>query len=69
MKDAEAALPQPTHRSISAQLMNSATLAEASIRRNGNRCSPRANIAFAALDTLRIIVSWLSRLHPDSPGF
>jgi hypothetical protein len=63
MKDA-AVLQQPTHHSVSAQPVNTATVAEASIRQNRNCCSPRANIAFAALDAVRSIVSSVSRLLP-----
>jgi hypothetical protein len=63
MKDA-AVLPHPTHHAVSAQPMNTAILAEASIHPHRNGCSPRANIAFAALDAVRSIVACLSRLLP-----
>jgi hypothetical protein len=62
MKDATAVMPPPMHHSVSAQLVDGQPIAESSIRRNRNYCSPRANIAFAALDAMRIIGMWWGRV-------
>jgi hypothetical protein len=56
-----ASLREPTHESIAAQPIASATPFEVSIRRNQAGCSPRSAVAFAALDAVRSIVSWLNR--------
>jgi hypothetical protein len=62
MKDATADMPHPMHLSVPAQLVDGQRLTESSIRRNRNYCSPRANIAFAALDAMRIIGMWWGRV-------
>lgn len=64
MKEARSLRGLPTDQSIAARPMATITPAEASIRQNENCCSPRANIAFAALDAVRSIVTLLSRFFP-----
>lgn len=64
MKEARSLRGLPTEQSIAARPMATITHAEVSIRRSGNCCSPRANIAFAALDAVRSIVTLLSRFFP-----
>ena len=64
MKEARSLRGLPTDQSIAARPMATITPAEASIRQNENCCSPRANIAFTALDAVRSIVSLLSRFLP-----
>ena len=64
MKEARSLRESPADQSIAARPMATITPAEVSIRRNGNCCSPRANVAFAALDVVQSIVSLLSRFLP-----
>jgi len=61
MREAMTLKGSPTDQSITVRLIATVTPAEATIRRNANHCSPRANVAFAALDAVRSIVSLLSR--------
>jgi hypothetical protein len=61
MREAMTLKGSPTDQSITVRLIATITPAEATIRRNANHCSPRANVAFAALDAVRSIVSLLSR--------
>jgi hypothetical protein len=64
MKQARSLIGSPTDQSITARRMATITPAEVSIRRNGNCYSPRANVAFAALDGMRTLVSLLGRFLP-----
>ena len=64
MEEAMTLKGSSTDQSITVRLIATITPPEASIRRNANHCSPRANVAFAALDAVRSIVSWLSRFLP-----
>ena len=66
-KDATVAMPPPMHhsgsvRAVSVRLVDGQPLAESSIPRNRHYCSPRANVAFAALDAMRIIGMWWGRV-------
>jgi len=64
MKEARALRGSPTDQSLAARPMATITPAEVPIRRNGNCCSPRTNVAFAALDAVQSIASLLSRFLP-----
>jgi hypothetical protein len=61
MREAMTLKGSPTDQSITVRLIATIRPAEATIRRNENHCSPRANVAFAALDAVRSIISPLSR--------
>ena len=61
MKEARSFRGTPAEQSVPAQPMATIAPAEVSIRRNGNCCSPRANVALAALDAARSIVSLSNR--------
>jgi len=61
MREAMTLKGSPTDQSITVRLIATITPAEATIRRNANHGSPRANVAFGALDAVRSIVSLLSR--------
>jgi len=64
MKEARSLRASSIDQSKAARPMATITPAEVPIRRNGTGCSPRANVAFAALDAVRSIVSLLSRFLP-----
>ena len=59
MKDTTSSRKPPTYQSVAAEPVASATPAEISVRPNRVDCSPRASIAFATLDVVRSIISFL----------